>query len=117
MTDIRDAFRTLRATPIVTLVAVLSLALGIGANTAIFSILNTLMLRTLPVKQPQELVQVMTGVRRASWSNPLWEQLRDQHAGIFDGAFAFSHQRFDLAHGGETRFVNGVMASGGFFDV
>jgi len=117
MSDVRDALRALRGTPVVSSVAVLSLALGIGANTAIFSILNTLMLRTLPVKQPQELVQVMTGVRRASWSNPLWEQLRDQHAGIFDGAFAFSHQRFDLAHGGETRFVNGVMASGGFFDV
>src|SRR5437868_134520 len=117
MSDLRDAIRALRGTPVVSAVAILSLALGIGANTAIFSILNTLMLRTLPVKQPQELVQVMLGVTRASWSNPLWEQLRDRHADLFDGAFAFSQPRFNLARGGEAEFANGVMASGSFFDV
>ena len=53
MSDIRDAFRALRATPVVTAVAILSLALGIGANTAIFSLVNALMLRALPVKDPQ----------------------------------------------------------------
>jgi predicted permease len=69
------------------------------------------------VKQPRELVQVMLGERRASWSNPLWEQLRDHHADLFNGAFAFSQPRFNLAGGGETEFVNGVMASGGLFEV
>ena len=71
MADFRDAFRALRATPVVSAVAILSLALGIGANTAIFSIVNALMLRTLPVKEPQQLVQVLAGPARASWSNPL----------------------------------------------
>jgi hypothetical protein len=52
MQELRNAIRTLRATPVVTVVAVLSLALGIGANTAIFSILNSLNLRTLPVTAP-----------------------------------------------------------------
>jgi putative ABC transport system permease protein len=117
MPDIRDAFRALRATPVVSIVAILSLALGIGANTAIFSIINALMLRTLPVKEPQQIVQVMTGPQRASWSNPLWEQLRERDHQLFDGAFAYSAQRFNLARGGETRFVNGIMASGGVFDV
>jgi len=117
MADIRDAFRALRGTPIVTAVAILSLALGIGANTAIFSLINALMLRSLPVKEPQRLVQLLSNERSPSWSNPLWEQIRDRDKQIFDAAFAYSIPRFNLAAGGETRFVNGVMASGEYFDV
>jgi predicted permease len=117
MTDMRDALRALKATPVVSAVAILSLALGIGANTAIFSLVNALMLRTLPVKEPQQLVQVLASPTRASWTNPLWEQLRERDRQLFDGAFAFSHQRFNLARGGEAELVWGVMASGGFFDV
>jgi len=117
MPDLRDALRALRATPVVSSVAILSLALGIGANTAIFSIVNTLMLRSLPVRQPQALVQLMTGPQRTSWSNPLWEDLRDHHASLFDGVFAYSTPRFNLARGGEAQFVNGMMASGGTFGV
>ncbi|HEX4565866.1 MAG TPA: ABC transporter permease, partial [Vicinamibacterales bacterium] len=117
MPDLRDALRALRATPVVTGVAILSLALGIGANTAIFSIVNTLMLRSLPVREPQALVQLMTGPQRTSWSNPLWEDLRDHHASQLDGAFAYATPRFNLARGGEAQFVNGMMASGGTFGV
>src|SRR5207244_10089457 len=117
MPDLRDAFRALRATPIVSLVAILSLALGIGANTAIFSLVNSLRLRSLPVKEPQQLVQVMAGPTRASWSNPLWEQLRERDAQLFAGAFAYTTQRYNLARGGEARMVNGLMASGKFFEV
>jgi putative ABC transport system permease protein len=117
MTDLRDAFRALRATPVVTAVAVLSLALGIGANTAIFSIVNAVMLRALPVQEPQRLVQVLAGTTRTSWSNPLWEELRTREKQVFDGAFAYSTQRFNLAGGGEVQPANGIMASGGFFDV
>jgi putative ABC transport system permease protein len=117
MTDIRDAFRALRATPVVSAVAILSLALGIGANTAIFSLVNSLMLRSLPVKEPQQLVQVMAGPTRTSFSNPLWEQLRERDGQLFSGAFAYTAQRYNLARGGEAQLVNGVMASGKFFDV
>ena len=86
MTDLRDAWRALCATPVVTTIAILSLALGIGANTAIFSIVNAVMLRALPVKEPQRLVQVMTGPMRTSWSNPLWEEMRARDHQLFDGA-------------------------------
>jgi putative ABC transport system permease protein len=117
MSDVRDAFRALRSTPIVTAVAILSLALGIGANTAIFSLINALMLRSLPVKEPQRLVQLLPAAKGPSWTNPLWEQIRQRDRQIFDGAFAYSTPRFNLAAGGETQFVNGVMASGEYFDV
>ncbi|HTH03797.1 MAG TPA: ABC transporter permease, partial [Vicinamibacterales bacterium] len=117
MTDIRDAFRTLRATPIVTLVAILSLALGIGANTAIFSILDTLMLRTLPVKSPGQLAVLgMGNSGRDSWTNPIWEQLRDRQ-GLVDGAFAYSSSRFNLSTTAQTDYVDGFWASGRIFDV
>ena len=59
MHDIRLAFRQLRATPIVTLVAVLSLALGIGANTAMFSLVDSLVLRALPVRDPGRLAIII----------------------------------------------------------
>ena len=72
--DWRDAWRALRATPVVTSMAVLSLALGIGANTALFSILNSLVLRTLPVRAPEQLTLLLDG----SWTNPIWEQIRDR---------------------------------------
>src|SRR5690348_9641677 len=113
----RDALRTLKSTPIVTAVAILSLALGIGANTAIFSIVDALLLRSLPVRDPQQLVQVLAGPQRTSWSNPLWEQLRDRDHRLFNGAFAFNTNQFDLARGGEEQPVHGMMASGELFDV
>ncbi len=67
--DWRDGWRSLRATPVVTAVAVLSLALGIGANTALFSIFNSLMLKPLPVPEPDRLVLLDDD----SWTNPIWE--------------------------------------------
>ena len=113
MSDLRDALRSLRATPVVSAVAILSLALGIGANTAIFSLLDSLMLRTLPVREPQRLVMLKDG----SWTNPIWEQIRARQDHFSDGAFAWSGTRFDLAAGGETDFANGIWASGRFFEV
>jgi len=109
--DVRLAVRQLRASPLVSAVAIMSLALGIGANTAIFSIVNSLLLRPLPVRQPQELVTLTDG----SWTNPIWEQIRDRHE-LFDSAFAFSENRFNLASGGETEFVDGIWASGSLFE-
>ena len=117
MPDIRDAFRALRATPIVTAVAVLSLALGIGANTAIFSILNSLILRSLPVEAPHQLAMLNMTTNRSSWSNPIWEQVRARQHELFNGAMAWNATRFNLAQGGQTEMVDGLWASGGYFSV
>jgi putative ABC transport system permease protein len=117
MTDLRDAFRALKATPVVTVVAILSLALGIGANTAIFSILDSLMIRALPVKEPQRLAVLGIGnSARDSWTNPIWEQIRE-HQELFDGAFAWSSSRFNLSQSAETDYVDGMWTSGRIFDV
>ena len=113
--DLHFAVRALRATPIVTAVAVLSLALGIGANTAIFSLIDSLMLRRLPVKDPGRLVLVTNttpGVR--GWSYPVWDQLHRLE--LFESSAAWSPRRFDLASRGETQFVDGLWTSGSFFE-
>src|SRR5690242_12608642 len=116
MPDLRLAWRHLRAAPVVTLVAVLSLALGIGANTAIFSLVDTLMMRALPVADPDRLMRLKAAGTATSWTNPIWEQLRDR-AGAFGGAAASAAARFDLAQGGEAQYVEGLWTSGSFFDV
>src|SRR5712691_2011812 len=117
MQDLRLAFRALRATPVVTAVAILSLALGIGANTAIFSIVNGLLLRSLPVRDPSRLVLVTEGTmtRPRAWSFPVWEQIR-RRPDLFERTAGWSFTRFNLAPGGETAFVDGLWTSGSFFD-
>jgi putative ABC transport system permease protein len=118
MHDVRLAIRSLRSTPVVSIVAALSLALGIGANTAIFSLVNSLLLRTLPVADPTRLVVVNdAGVRSPgiqSWTFAIWDNIR-QRAQAFDGAFAFGAPRFNLAQGGEQQLVDGLYVSGQYF--
>ncbi len=121
--DVRLAIRSLTATPLVSAVAILSLALVIGANTAIFSILNGLLLRPLPVREPQRLVHVTDSVVRDSgetrvraWSYPAWQQIR-QRPHLFEGSTAWSFTRFNLASGGETQLVEGIWADGNFFEM
>src|SRR5262245_60433465 len=115
--DMRLACRTLAATPVTTLVAVASLALGIGANTAIFSLLDSLLLRTLPVRDPAGLVLVTDGnaAHVRAWSYPVWEEIR-RHPELFERSAAWSFTPFNLAPGGETQFIDGVWASGSFFE-
>jgi len=114
--DLRDAWRALRRTPLVTAVAILSLALGIGANTAIFSILDALVLRALPVPYAERLALLSVEGRPATITNPIWEAMRTR-VDRFDGAFAWSRQRFNLAAGGEAELVTGIYASGAMFEV
>ena len=117
--DVRFAIRLLRKTPIITGVALLSLALGIGANTAIFGLIDTVMLKMLPVQNPEQLVRIQ---RRAPKSarpnpivtNPIWEQVRD-HQDVFSGTLAWSPTTFDLADGGEVNNINGAFVSGDYF--
>jgi len=115
--DIRFGLRSLAANPGFAATAVLSLALGIGANTAIFSILNAVLLRSLPVEDPQRLVQVRPGDQGDDeFTNPIWEQVRDRQQ-AFSGMLAYAPGRFDLADGGESHYAAGLMVSGDFFRV
>jgi putative ABC transport system permease protein len=124
--DLRFGLRLLRRTPGFTVVALLSLTLGIGANTAIFQLLDAVRLRTLPVKDPGQLVEVRLDnpgprpgnvvARYAQLTGPQWERLRaDQQA--FSSMLAWSPSRFNLARGGEVRDAQGIFVSGSFFDV
>ncbi|HWD00825.1 MAG TPA: ABC transporter permease [Candidatus Sulfopaludibacter sp.] len=121
--DFRYAARVLRKNPAFTLVAVLSLALGIGANTAIFQLVDAVRLRMLPVKDPQELAQVrltsMEKVRGSRFASntltyPVWDQIRGRQQGFAD-LFAWGATGLDLSTAGEPRQANGLAVSGGFF--
>lgn len=109
--DLRDAVRSLRATPVVTVVAVLSLALGIGANTAIFTILSSLVLKPLPVAQPERLALLAGN----GWTNPIWEEIRARQSDLFESGFAWSRERFNLAEAGPADRVEGAYVSGAIF--
>jgi len=111
--DLRYGLRQIARNPGFAAIAVLTLALGIGANTALFSIFNSLILRPLPVRDPDRLAFLTDG----SWSYPIWNEIRTREAELFDGTFAWSNQRFDLSAGGQTEPVDGAYVSGRFFDV
>jgi predicted permease len=112
-TDWRDAWRSLRTAPLVTTFCVVSLAMGIGGATALFSILNSLALKPLPVRDPQRLVLLDDG----PWTNPIWEAIRDRESAIGESAAAWATGGFNLAPSGEADRVRGLFVSGGFFDV
>jgi predicted permease len=119
--DARYGVRTLRKSRGFTVVAVLTLALAIGANTAIFSIVDGLMLRALPVTAPEQLALVSTSSAvndgfPGGWNMAMWEQIR-QRASSLGRALAWTvlSQRLDLATYGEADPVDGVFVSGNFF--
>jgi putative ABC transport system permease protein len=119
--DVRYGLRQLRRSPGFTAIAVVTLALGIGANTAIFSLIDAVMLRMLPVNKPAELLQVersiprLGGQRSPIFTNPLWEQVSKQQ-GVFSGVFAWGHEQFDLSRGGAVHNAAGIFVSGSFFN-
>jgi len=113
--DLRYALRAFRRSPGFAAVAILSLALGIGANTAIFSLIDAVLLKMLPVSHPEQLIQVDMNEDRESFTNPIWEQVRDRQD-VFSAIFARANWQFNLASGGEQRAVPGEWASGGYFE-
>jgi predicted permease len=121
--DLRYAIRTLRKSPLFTAVAVLSLALGIGANTAIFTLIHRLILQYLPVRNPEELVLLTargqhygsnTGAN--ALSHPMYQDFRDQNK-VFSGMFCRHGMTFSVAAGGRTELVAGETVSGNYFPV
>jgi predicted permease len=113
--DLRYAVKTLRNSPAFAAVAILSLALGIGANTAIFSLIDSVMLKTLPVSHPEQLLQVTTLMYNGAFTNPIWEQLRDRQD-VFSAVFAYSGTHYNLSFGGEVHYAEGNKVSGQFFE-
>jgi putative ABC transport system permease protein len=124
--DLRHAFRLLRLSPGFTIISILTLALGIGANTAIFQLIDSVRLRTIPVKNPQELGTIRIADRHwgsgqfssqySQLSFAMWEQIRKRQEGFAEIA-VWSDQRFNLATGGEVRNAKGIRVSGDFFHV
>lgn len=124
--DLLYGLRQLRLNLSFTSIAILSLALGIGANTAIFQLVDAIRLKTLPVYKPEELVSVdfeKGASRPGVWwgrgdavSYPQWEQIRDQQQ-AFSSVAVWSPERFNLAEGGEPRMADGLFVSSDFFRV
>jgi predicted permease len=117
--DARYGLRLLRRTPGFTVAAVLTLALGIGANTAIFSLVNTVLLRLLPVERPQELVFIQsagTEGRGATPPYPYFERVRNETS-AFSGMAAFAADELRLEVDGIVEQLFGQIASGSYFDM
>ena len=124
--DVRSALRVFVKSPGFSFVVVATLALGIGANTALFELLDAVLLQSLPVKNPQELAQVrVVDMDKARGSvstgypvvtNPIWEKLREDHQG-FSGIAAWRDIGFSRDSGGDARFLNGLYVSGEFFHI
>jgi putative ABC transport system permease protein len=121
--DVRYGARLLRLNPAFAVVAIASLALGVGANTAIFQLLDAVRLRALPVSHPEQLAEIkIAGSGREGWfsgnhailTNALWERIRDRQE-AFSGVFAWSTPNFELSAGGESRRAQGLWVSGDFF--
>ncbi|HET9741202.1 MAG TPA: ABC transporter permease [Terriglobales bacterium] len=122
--DLRHSVRLLRLNPGFTLIALISLALGIGANTAIFQLLDSVRLRMLPVKNPQELVEVRIDSKHgrsgsfvnlhAQMTTAQWEQLGASQQSFSD-LFAWGQEQFNVSPSAEVQNVPGLYVSGDFF--
>ena len=127
MQDLRFSLRQIRRTPGFMVTAVLTLALGVGANTAIFSLLDQALLRSLPVRAPEQLVILSTpgkaweghssnngaGVDK-SFSYPMYRDLRD-HGTAFDGLIATAPAEVGIARSGVSNLANAEIVSGNYF--
>ncbi len=119
MNDLRYSFRTLIKNPGFTAMAVLSLALGIGANAAIFTLLDAVLLKTLPVRHPEQLVFVETGEpslkRSTNISYRTYERLRAQDHVLADACYFGFATRINASFNGSPEVIEGQLVSGSFF--
>ena len=118
--DLRYGLRVLLQSPGFSLVAILSLGLGIGVNTTIFSLVNEVLLRPLPVTHPNELVEIYTSgpkeFRYGTSSYPDYLDLRDQSK-VFTGLLAYCMMPGNLSFEGKSELIMGEIVSGNYFDV
>ncbi|MGH9774975.1 MAG: ABC transporter permease [Candidatus Acidiferrales bacterium] len=124
--DVRYGLRQLRLSPGFAVVAVLSLALGIGANTSIFQLIDAIRLRTIPAKHPEQLATIRIADRHWASGNfssnypqlsyPMWQQIRQRQEALSPIA-VWSNTTFNLSTGGEAHYAQGIWVSGDFFNV
>src|SRR5665213_2259463 len=126
--DVRYALRQLRKAPVFALTAVITLALGIGANTAIFTVFNQVLLRMLPVEKPQELVQLSYIGSNRGWisifggqptmffSYPMYKDLQSKNA-VFSGLLADVETSTGIVWKGEGEIADTEGVSGNYFQV
>jgi predicted permease len=124
--DARYAVRGFAKSPVFTVVAITTLALGIGANTAVFQLLDAVRLRSLPIPKPQELADITIaggnpgfGIAASSYANftvPMWQEVR-RHHDPFSGVFAWREADMLAGKPNEAKHVHGLEVSGEFFNV
>jgi predicted permease len=119
--DVRYALRMMRKSPGFTAVVILTLALGIGANTAIFSLTNAVLLKSLPVRDPDELVVLRYADAQAEEANedfsyPMYQALRDKSS-VFDGVLTRSGVAFNVTYAGQSEWAYGELVSGNYYEV
>ncbi|CAN5450211.1 ABC transporter permease [soil metagenome] len=118
--DLRYGIRMLAKTPGFTLVAVLSLALGIGANTTVFSLLDAVTLRSLPIENPERMVNIATLVKggepHLDFSYPMYTGLRDGNQ-MLSGIVAYTETNLGLTAGDQTERIRGEIISANYFSV
>jgi macrolide transport system ATP-binding/permease protein len=120
LTDVRYGFRNLWKRPGFTAIAIVTLALGIGANTAIFSLVNTVLLRPLPVPHPEQLIEVYgtfhNGADYTIQSYLNYKDYRDRND-VFSGLIAYRFAPMSVSHENRNERVWGYLVSGNYFDV
>ncbi len=128
MNDIRYALRQFRKSPLFTLIAVITLALGIGASTAIFTLLDQALIRTLPVNHPEQLVRLRyTGESPGHTNNyggddqdffsyPMYRDLRDKNS-VFSGLMANDEKYVGVQWNDRSEFAEAELISGNYFEV
>src|SRR5580693_3503891 len=121
--DFRYSLRTLRKSPIFLGLAVVSRALGIGANTAIFTLINQLILQPLPVKDPEQLVMLAGRGKHYGGNNgpdrisyPMYREIRDRNQ-VFSGMFCTYPSTVSATFQGRTELVGADFVSGNYFPV
>lgn len=122
--DLRFAVRTILRSPSFAAAAIVCIALGVGANTTVFSVANALLLRPLPVEEPDRIVRLHAGIRDSdapsahfsSWSYPDFLEYRKQ-SNVFAGLAAVEGRRFAVGGTGEVEQAGGAAVSGGYFEV